>query len=76
MTFVTDNQHSIRSIGPKDPNFYITGPLTVSGRASIDISLNCPSNIAQMIAQAYDKGWITPVAHVTEKEYMFIGLSK
>jgi hypothetical protein len=29
-----------------------------------------------MIATALDSGWIKPVAHVTEQEYMWMSLSK
>ena len=44
-------------------------------RASIEISPSCPSRYADIIAQCYNNGWIKPVAHVTEKEYMLLGLS-
>lgn len=65
---------TIMSIRPGDRMFRINNGFMASDRASIEISPKCPSHIANMIAQAYEAGYIKPVAHVTEKEYVLMGL--
>ena len=66
---------TIKSIKKGDKLFKIHNGFMTSDRASIEISPECPSHIANLIAQAYDAGYIKPVAHVTEKEYILMGLS-
>jgi hypothetical protein len=66
---------TIKTIKPGHKLFKISNGFMTSDRASIEIKPNCPSNIANLIAQAHNNGWITAVAHVTEKEYVLMGLS-
>jgi hypothetical protein len=75
MTY-TVHQSQIRTIKPGDPNFIITDGLVQTNRAGIEISQRCPSNYADLIAECINHGWIKPVAHVTERELIFMGLSK
>jgi len=65
-------------IKSSDPNFLIHSPdsITLSHRASINISTKCPSHIANIIAEAYNRGWIEPVATVTDEEYTWMTLRK
>lgn len=65
----------IVSIRPSDKMFKIHNGFISSGRASIEIDSKCPTQYANIIAQCYDAGWIKPVAHCTEKEYVLMGLS-
>jgi hypothetical protein len=71
-TFAKSN---IKSIQPGDKHFRITDGLVTSGRASFEISKSCPGEYRQIIAACIDRGWIKPVAHVTEEEYMVMQLS-
>lgn len=64
----TTAKSNIRTIRPGDPKFLLKDTLTVCQRASIEISKDCPSNYKKIIAQAYENGWLTPVAHVYGKE--------
>ena len=66
---------TIKTIGPGDKMFKINTGFMTADRASIEISSKCPTHIANLIAQAYDAGYIKAVAHVTEKEYVLMGLS-
>lgn len=66
---------SIKTIKSGDKRFKIHNGFMSSDRASIEISPNCPSHIANLIAQAYDAGYIKTAVHFTEKEYVLIGLS-
>jgi hypothetical protein len=45
-------------------------------RAGFHILPECPQEYKQIIAQCIDNGWLKPVAHVTERELIFMGLSK
>jgi hypothetical protein len=75
MTY-TIHQSQIRTLKPGDPNFVITDGLVQTNRAGIEISQRCPSNYASLIAECLNHGWIKPVAHVTERELIFMGLTK
>ena len=66
----------IKDIKPGDKMFKFSTGFMSCDRASIYIDPKCPNHIAVLVAQAYEAGYIKPVAHMTEKEYMLIGLSK
>jgi hypothetical protein len=65
----------IKDIKPGDKMFKINNGFMTCDRASIYVDPKCPSHIANVLMQAYDAGWIKPVAHCTEKEYMLMGLN-
>ena len=73
--FVTAKTKSIRTIRADDPKFKIPAGIMMSNRASIEIDSVCPTAYSNIILEAYSKGWIRPVAHVTEREYILLGLS-
>ena len=68
-------ESKIKTIRPGDKMFRMHNGFMLSDRASIEISLDCPSRYANIIAECYNNGWIKPIAHVTEKEYVIMGLS-
>ena len=45
------------------------GPLLMS-RAAIDIADDCPSDVANLVLKALNKGWIQPVAYVHKNDYL------
>ena len=45
-------------------------------RAGFEINENCPREYRQIIAACIDQGWLKPIAHVTERELLFMGLSQ
>lgn len=69
-------QRPIKTIKPGDKMFKFNTGIMASDRASIEIAPNCPRYVAEMVAEAYNSGWIKPVAHFTEKEYTLLGLSQ
>jgi hypothetical protein len=75
MTY-TIHQSQIRTLKPSDPNFVITDGFMVAPRAGFEINKNCPREYRQIIAACIDQGWLKPVAHVTERELIFTGLTK
>ena len=74
MTFIS-KRSTIRSIKPGDKNFRISDGLVTAPRAGFEISESCPENYRSLILECVEHGWLKPVAHITERELMFIGLS-
>ena len=74
MNFTT-HQSQIRTLKQGDQRFHIQDKFTVTPRAGFEISSGCPWNYKEIIAECIDRGWLKPVAHVTERELLFMGLS-
>ena len=66
----------IKTIRQGDLNWTIVDDFTFANRAGLEINDNCPQNIAEMVILAYKRGWISPVAYVTERELIFMGLTR
>jgi hypothetical protein len=62
-------------IKPGNELFTFVEKFTLSQRAAIEISNECPSNYASVIAQCINRGWIKPVAYVSDEEYLLLKLS-
>ncbi len=73
---ITTRQSKIRRIDRNDPKFLIYDDLVVVPRAGFEISKTCPGEYRSILMQAVQAGWIKPVAHVSERELLFIGLSE
>ena len=74
MTFIS-KRSTIRSIKPGDKNFRISDGLVTAPRAGFEISESCPAEYQKFLMDCWGNGWIKPVAYITERELMFIGLS-
>ena len=68
----TTNTVTLRS---DDSNFWIHNQFTLTARASIEISNKCPREYKMIIAECINNGWINPVANLSERELLFLGLS-
>jgi hypothetical protein len=73
---IKSHHSQIRTIKPGDPNFVITAGLTQAHRAGIEISQRCPENYKDLILECIRHGWLKPIANVTEREFIFMGLTK
>jgi hypothetical protein len=73
---ITFRQSQIRTINHDDPNFTIVDDFVTASRAGFNISQGCPKEYRMIILECMNNGWLTPVAHVTEKEYIWMNLSK
>lgn len=51
-----------------DTGFRLDNGITVCDRAGIEITNTCPSGMATVIADAWEKGWIRPVAVVPKSD--------
>jgi hypothetical protein len=69
------HKSQIRTIKQGDPKFVINDGLVITPRAGFNISQGCPKEYRMIILECMNNGWLTPVAHITEREYIFMGLS-
>lgn len=73
---ITTRNSQIRTIKQSDPKFTIVDGMMTSPRAGFEITQRCPENYRDLILQCLDNGWLKPVAYMTERELIFMGLSK
>jgi hypothetical protein len=70
------HQSQIRTIRSNDPRFTIVDKFTTAPRAGFEISKECPYEYRLIIAECINNGWLKPVAHITERELIFMGLTE
>jgi hypothetical protein len=75
MTY-TVHSSRVRTIKNNDPLYFIHDQFVITPRAGIEIDSRCPGEHKWIIQQCIENGWLKPVAHVTEQEYMWMSLSK
>jgi hypothetical protein len=66
----------IRTLKQSDPKVVIYDGLMQAPRAGFEINQSCPKEYKIIINECILKGWLKPVANVTERELVFMGLSK
>jgi len=74
--YINSADKKVHKIEPTDPDFQIVDKFVVYQRAAIHFDKNIPKSYSKIIAECMDMGWIKPVAYVTEREKLFIGLTK
>lgn len=75
MTFIT-TQSKVHTIRQGDDRFTIQAGFVSYPRAMLHVLPECPEYIRDIIQTASAQGWIKSVAHVTEREMLFIGLTE
>ena len=60
-----------RTIRSGDNDFLISDGYSITSRAGLEISPECPSDYKRMIHYAYEQGWVKCVAHMYDHEYMW-----
>lgn len=73
---ITSYKTSLRTIKPNDPRFIINDGLITSPRAGFHILPECPREYKLVIQECIHRGWLQPVANMTERELLFVGLSQ
>ncbi len=71
----TTHQSQIRTIKRDDARFRIIDKFITCGRAGFEISKSCPREYKLILAECIERGWIEPVAYMTERELIFMGLT-
>ena len=72
---ITTHHSQIRTIKQDDSRFRIVDKFTTCGRAGFEISKQCPREYGLILAECVNRGWIKPVAYMTERELLISGLS-
>lgn len=72
---ITTRQSKIRKLDRSDPRFMIYDNFVTVPRAGFEISQNCPNEYKSIFITAINAGWLKPVAHVHERELLFMGLA-
>lgn len=72
---ITSYRSSIRTIKQDHPAFQIRDGLMLAPRAGFEINEKCPKEYRQIISVCIDQGWLKPIANLTEKELIFVGLN-
>jgi hypothetical protein len=75
MTF-TFHKSQVHAIREGEKNFTIQDGFVSYPRAMIHVLPGAPANVAQTLNWAIAQGYIKAVAHVTDRELLFMGLSK
>jgi len=73
---ITTRQSQIKRLDRTDRRFIIYDDFVAVPRAGFEISKTCPGEYRSILMQAVQAGWIKPVAHVHERELLFMGLSE
>jgi hypothetical protein len=74
--FIETHRSQIHSIKQGDRHFMIEDGLMMAQRAGIEISDDCPSAWKEVIVKAYNNGYVKPFANITEREMLFLGMTK
>ena len=62
----------IKTLRPGDCGFYFnTNGIYRVARAGLDISQQCPDRYKDILLECINQGWIQPVAHMKESEYVW-----
>jgi len=64
-----------KALRPGDNHFTIVDKFTVTPRAGFEISNNCPDEYKSIFITAINAGWLKPIAHVSDDEYMVMKLT-
>jgi len=62
---------TIKTIRQGDDDFMLDDGMIVSPRAGFEISTKCPDGYKKVIQEAISMGWLKPVAHLHDHEYMW-----
>jgi hypothetical protein len=74
MSYTVHNSQ-IRTLKQDDPRFLIKDKFVVSPRAGFEISQDCPRGHKLIIMEAIKNEWLMPIANLTERELLFMGLT-
>jgi hypothetical protein len=61
----------IVTIKPGEPDFVIKVGLTLTTRAGIQVSENCPGNYIAIIQKCMQEGWLKPIACMRDSELIW-----
>lgn len=72
---ITAHQSQIHTLRQDDPRFFIKDKFVISSRAGFEFSRDCPREHRLIILEAIKNEWLLPIANITERELLFMGLT-
>jgi len=75
MTIKT-HKSQIKTLRRGDPGFEISDEYIIAHRAGFEISDRCPVEYKVVLQECINNGWLKPVAYMTEREMIFVGLNR
>lgn len=73
---IKPHKSQIKIIRQDDPRFDIFDGMMMAPRAGFEISSGCPIEYKMVLQECINNGWLKPVAYMTERELMFVGLTE
>ena len=67
----TTNGTTFKEIQQGDPDFTMTDGIKLVPRAGFEISKHCPREYKLILIECINNGWLKPVAHVKESDYVW-----
>ena len=71
MVVFKESKNKIKTIKPGDKQWHIRQGLYLTPRAGFEILLNCPKEYRMIINECISRGWLKPIAYMTETEYIW-----
>lgn len=71
-----DSNSKIRTIKQGDPKFMLSDGVVVCPRAGFEINRQCPDEYKRIISECIFRGWLAPIAYLTDRELVFLGLAE
>ena len=72
---ITKTSSRFIAVKPDNRHFKLNNGIVTCNRAGFQINAECPREYKAIISECINNGWLTPIAHVTEEEYMVMQLS-
>jgi hypothetical protein len=71
-TFTTNTTGiKFKEINQGDPDFTMTDGIKLVPRAAFNIAKECPREYLMILYTCIEKGWLKPVAHIKESNYVW-----
>ena len=71
MTTFTTTGITFKEIQQSDPDFIMTDGIKLVPRAAFNIAKECPREYLMILYTCMEKGWLKPVAHIKESDYVW-----
>jgi len=74
---VTKPRFKVKTFKSGDQDFTFSHDgFTLTPRAGFQISSGCPQNYREIISECIEYGWLKPIAHMKESEFVWEELGK
>lgn len=74
MMYNTTNNGKVKQIRAGDELWHIKQGLYLVPRAGFEINQSCPREYRMIISECINRGWLVPIAHMRDDEYIWENL--